>query len=99
MFPAIGDTASNSLLTIIGFAIAGMLFVIPTAGEIPVIQSMISFGLGSGPASALLLTLPAVSLPSLLMISRSFPKKVILFVACSVVFLGILSGIAGALFL
>jgi uncharacterized membrane protein YraQ (UPF0718 family) len=99
LFPAVDQTASNSLLTIIGFAIAGMLFVIPTAGEIPIIQSLMSFGLGAGPASALLLTLPAVSLPSLLMIARSFPKKVIIFVACSVVVLGILSGIAGALFL
>jgi uncharacterized membrane protein YraQ (UPF0718 family) len=99
LFPAVGETASNSVLTIIGFAIAGTLFVIPTAGEIPIIQSLMSFGLGAGPASALLLTLPAVSLPSLLMISRSFPKKVLLFVVCSVVFLGILSGMAGAWFL
>jgi uncharacterized membrane protein YraQ (UPF0718 family) len=99
LFPAVGETASNGILTIAGFAIAGMLFVIPTAGEIPIIQSLMSFGLGAGPASALLLTLPSVSLPSLLMISRSFPKKVIVFVAFSVVILGILSGIAGALFL
>ena len=99
LFPAVGETASNSLLTIIGFAIAGMLFVIPTAGEVPIIQSLMSSGLGAGPASALLLTLPAVSLPSLLMISRSFPKKVIVFVACAVVALGVLSGIAGVLFL
>ncbi|NHN34060.1 permease [Paenibacillus agricola] len=99
LFPAVGETAANSLMTIIGFSIAGMLFVIPTAGEIPIIQSLMSFGLGTGPAAALLLTLPAVSLPSLLMISRSFPKKVIIFVACAVVALGILSGIAGSIFL
>jgi uncharacterized protein len=43
----------------------------------------------------LLLTLPVVSLPSLLMIYKSFPKRVLLFVAGSVVILGILSGIAG----
>lgn len=99
LFPSVGETASNSVLIIIGFAIAGMLFVIPTAGEIPIIQTLMSFGLGAGPASALLLTLPSVSLPSLLMISRSFPRKVILFVAISVVILGILSGITGALIL
>jgi uncharacterized membrane protein YraQ (UPF0718 family) len=85
--------ARHHILLIIGFAIAGMLFVIPTAAEIPAIQSLMSFGLGTGPAAALLLTLPSVSLPSLLMISKSFPKKVILFVVVSVVGLGIISGI------
>jgi uncharacterized protein len=99
LFPAVGETAGNSILLIIGFAIAGMLFVIPTAAEIPIIQSLMTFGLGTGPAAALLLTLPSVSLPSLLMISKSFPKKVILFVTVSVVALGILSGIVGVIFL
>ncbi|AWB43999.1 hypothetical protein DCC85_07075 [Paenibacillus sp. CAA11] len=99
LFPAAGIAEGNNLLVIIGFAIAGMLFVIPTAAEIPIIQTFMSFGLGAGPAGALLLTLPAVSLPSLLMIARSYPRRVILFVASSVVVLGILSGIAGMLFL
>jgi uncharacterized protein len=99
MFPALGDTASGSILFIIGFAIVGMLFVIPTAGEIPIIQTMMSFGLGTGPAAALLLTLPSISLPSLLMIHRFFPKKVLLIVAFSVVLLGIICGLAGAIFL
>jgi uncharacterized membrane protein YraQ (UPF0718 family) len=99
LFPSVGESAANTILIIIGFAIAGMLFVIPTAGEIPIIQTLMSFGLGTGPAAALLLTLPSVSLPSLLMISKYFPKRVLLFVASSVIVLGILSGIAGAIFL
>ncbi|MFC5449238.1 permease [Paenibacillus aestuarii] len=99
LFPAMGETQVAGILLIIGFAVAGMLFVIPTAAEIPIIQTFMSFGLGTGPAAALLLTLPSVSLPSLLMVSRSFPKKVLLFVAASVVVLGILSGIIGALVL
>lgn len=99
LFPVIGESSSNSILLIIGFAIAGTLFVIPTAAEIPIIQTMMSFGLGGGPAAALLLTLPSVSLPSLLMIGRSFPKKVLLFVIVSVIVLGILSGFAGMLIL
>ncbi|MDP4161215.1 MAG: permease, partial [Bacillota bacterium] len=41
---------------------------------------------------ALLMTLPAVSLPSLLMVKRVFPAKVLLFVAGSVTLVGILSG-------
>lgn len=99
LFPAIGENASNSLLLILLFAIAGMLFVIPTAAEIPIIQTMMSFGLGTGPAAALLLTLPSVSLPSILMLRKSFPRKVLLFVIVSVIVLGTLSGIAGVLIL
>ncbi len=92
MFPVTMDTG---LLAILIFAIAGMLFVIPTAAEIPIIVSFLALGVGAGPAAALLLTLPAVSLPSLMMIRKSFSKKVILFVAISVVICGVLSGITG----
>ncbi|MBX6765365.1 MAG: hypothetical protein IRY88_17110 [Rubrobacteraceae bacterium] len=53
----------------------GTLFVIPTAGEIPIIQTMLSYGIGAGPAGALLMTLAPVSLPSIAMAWTSFPKK------------------------
>ncbi len=92
LFPAIGTAWANSLLVMIGLAIAGTLFIIPTAGEIPIVQSLMAFGLGVGPGVALLMTLPAISLPSLLMVRRVFPTKVLLFVAASVALVGILSG-------
>lgn len=95
LFPQITDEYANSLIAIIGFAIVGMLFVIPTAAEIPIIQTFMSFGLGGGPAGALLLALPSVSLPSLLLVAKSYPKKVLFFVAGSVVLLSIFSGIVG----
>jgi hypothetical protein len=81
------------------FALAGTLFVIPTAAEIPIIQGFLALGVGNGPASALLLTLPAVSLPSLLMVAKSFPRKAIAFVFVAVVVIGIVSGWTGALLL
>ena len=81
------------------FAIAGMLFVIPTAAEIPIIQSFLSLGVGAGPAGVLLVTLPAVSLPSLLLVAKAFPRKMLAFVAVSVVVLGILCGYVGELVL
>lgn len=93
LFPAIGTEWADSLLAVIGLAIAGTLFIIPTAGEVPIVQSLMAFGLGIGPGVALLMTLPAVSLPSLLMVKRVFPTKVLLFVAGAVVLIGILSGI------
>ncbi|MBL4950878.1 permease [Neobacillus sp. OS1-32] len=99
LFPHISAASANSLLAVIGFAIAGMLFVIPTAAEIPIIQTFMSFGLGGGPAGALLLALPSVSLPSLLLVAKSFPKKVLFFVAGGVIVLSIFSGVAGLFFL
>jgi uncharacterized membrane protein YraQ (UPF0718 family) len=95
LFPHIGAAAADSLLTVIIFAITGMLFVIPTAAEIPIIQTFLSFGLGGGPAAALLIALPSISLPSLIIVARSFPKKVLFFTAGSIVFLAIISGILG----
>ncbi|WP_274365180.1 permease [Paenibacillus thermotolerans] len=96
LLPAVGETASYGILTIIALSIAGMLFVIPTAAEIPIVQTMMSFGMGAGPAAALLITLPSVSLPSLLMIKKAFPARVLVFVASSVVILGVLCGIVGS---
>ncbi|WP_062105981.1 permease [Bacillus niameyensis] len=99
LFPQFSDATADSILAILILAFAGMLFVIPTAAEIPIIQTFMSIGLGSGPAAALLITLPAISLPSLLMVAKSFPKKVLLFVALSVVFLGVICGLIGKVFL
>lgn len=87
----------NSVAAILICAVIGTLFVIPTAAEIPIVQSFLAFG--TGPASALLLTLPSVSLPSLLLVSRAFPRKALLFVAGSVMVLGVLCGIVGSLWL
>ncbi len=96
LFPQLSEAQTNSILAIIIFAIAGMLFVIPTAAEIPIVQTFMSLGIiGGGPAAALLVTLPAISLPSLIMVAKSFPKKVLLFVITSVIVLGIISGFVG----
>ena len=93
LFPQLGEATGSLLLLLV--AIGGMLFVIPTAAEIPIIQTFMAYGMGGGPAAALLLTLPAVSLPSLLLVSKSFPKRVLVFVSASVVVLGVAAGIVG----
>ncbi len=54
----------NTLFWVVAMAIAGCLFVIPTAAEIPIVQTMMLAGNGFAPALALLITLPAVSVPS-----------------------------------
>ncbi|MGN7356464.1 permease [Paenibacillus sp. SAF-054] len=93
MFPV---WVSGGIAAIIVFAIVGTLFVIPTAAEIPIIQSFLTLGIGTGPAVALLVTLPAVSLPSVLIVGRAFPKKVLAFVVGGVALAGIVSGLIGA---
>jgi len=92
LFPTIGPDIGNHLQWIVAFAVAGALFVIPTAGEVPIIQAMLALGVGAGPAGALLMTLPPISLPSMAMLSRSFPPRILAMVTGAVV----LFGLAGA---
>jgi uncharacterized protein len=96
LFPKAGPELGNSILVILGLALAGTLFAIPTAGEIPIIQTMRGFGMGAGPAGALLLTLAPVSLPSLIMVSRVFHKRVLLAIGLAVLATGILGGLIAA---
>jgi uncharacterized protein len=93
MFPQIGPEIGNHILWIVAFAIAGTLFVIPTAGEVPIIQAMLALGMGVGPAGALLMTLPPVSLPSLAMVYRSFRLQTLIFVVAAVAAFGIAAGL------
>ena len=60
LFPAIGPDIGNDFQWILAFAMAGALFVIPTAGEVPIIQAMLSLGIGAGPVGALLMTLAPI---------------------------------------
>jgi uncharacterized membrane protein YraQ (UPF0718 family) len=92
LFPAAGPDVSNHLLIMVGLAVAGTLFVVPTAGEIPIIQTMLGYGVGAGPAGVLLLTLAPLSLPSLAMIGRVFPSRVVVALALLTAVLGLVAG-------
>jgi len=94
LFPHIGPEVTSHIGWIVAFAVAGMLFVIPTAGEVPIIQTMLALGVGVGPAGALLMTLPPVSVPSFAMLARSFQPRVLALVAAAVVAFGIVAGLA-----
>ncbi len=94
LFPAMTPAIGHSLWLIVGLALAGTLFVVPTAGEVPIVQTLLAFGLGAGGAGALLVTLPPVSLPSLVMVGRAVPARALAFVAGSVAVLGVLTGLA-----
>ncbi|MEO6913461.1 MAG: permease [Candidatus Baltobacteraceae bacterium] len=74
-------------------AAIGSAFVIPTAGEVPITQTLMHAGMGAGPATALLMTLPAISLPSLFIVRKVFPARLLAIVFGCVVGVGILAGI------
>ena len=92
MFPHIGPDIGEQWFWIVALAVAGMLFVIPTAGEVPIVQAMLALGMGVGPAAALLMTLPPVSLPSMAMLGRSLSWQLLLALAAAVVAFGVLAG-------
>lgn len=58
-------------------SLVGTLFVIPTAGEVPIVQMLLAHGMSVGAAVALIITLPAISLPSIFIVRKAFPAKVL----------------------
>ncbi len=93
LFPAMSPALGGSLFLMLGLAIAGTLFVIPTAGEVPIVQTLLSYGLGAGSAGALMITLPAVSLPSLVMVGRAVPARLLTRIAILVAISGVVTGL------
>lgn len=67
-----GAVGGNSLAANLFAAVGGALMYFATLTEIPILQGLQGSGMGSGPALALLLSGPAVSLPSLLVLSSVF---------------------------
>ena len=58
----------NDLLSNLVASVVGCLFYFATLTEIPILQALMESGMAEGPALALLLAGPALSLPSLLVI-------------------------------
>ncbi len=76
-------------------SVAGAFMYFATLTEVPIVQGLIGSGMGKGPALALLLAGPALSLPSMLVINSVMGfKKTFVFV-CLVC---VLSTIAGIMF-
>jgi uncharacterized protein len=65
-------------------AFVGMLWYFATLTEIPIVEMLMRLGMGKGPALALLLAGPTLSLPSILVIHRIIGAKKT-FVFCSLV--------------
>jgi uncharacterized membrane protein YraQ (UPF0718 family) len=89
-----GHTAG--VLAVVVFAVAGTLLPVPGGGEIAAVAALLAVGVSAPVAAALLITLPAVSLPSLFMVRRVFPGSALLATVASVIALGLLSAAAAA---
>ena len=74
-------------------SILGVVMYTPTLVEIPFIRELLILGMGTGPALAFLLTGPALSLPSMLGVSRVIGWKQVLNYAILMWILGIIGGL------
>ena len=89
----------NSLLANLFAAVAGAFMYFATLTEVPIIQGLIGSGMGKGPALALLLAGPALSLPNMLVIASVLGwKKTSVFVSLVVVMSTIAGVVFGSLF-
>lgn len=89
----------NSLLANFFASVAGAFMYFATLTEVPILQGLLGSGMGKGPALALLLSGPALSLPSMLVINSVLGlKKTAAFVSLVVLMSTITGLIFGALF-
>jgi len=83
----------NSLWANLFASIAGAFMYFATLTEVPILQGLMGAGMGKGPALALLLAGPALSLPNMLVIrSVMGTQKTVVFV-CLVIVMATLSGL------
>jgi hypothetical protein len=81
-----GAVGGNSLGANLFASVAGAFMYFATLTEVPILQGLLGSGMGKGPALALLLAGPALSLPSMLVIrSLMGTRKTLIYVALVVV--------------
>ena len=85
----------NSLGANFFASVVGALMYFATLTEVPILQGLIGAGMGKGPALALLLAGPALSLPNMLVIRSILGTRKTVVYTCLVV---VLSTLAGGIF-
>ncbi|UMB69494.1 permease [Mycobacterium paraterrae] len=89
--------AHHGFLVVVIAAVVGTLVVIPTAGEIAILQTMALLGVSSATLGALLVTLPAISIPGAAMVGRSFGWRAVVAAVVGMIGMGLLGAAAMAL--
>jgi hypothetical protein len=85
------------LVAVLVAAVVGTLLVIPTSGELPVIAALVAAGVSPAVPAALLIALPAISLPSMVMVGRALSWSRTVVVAGCVVVAALLSAAVASL--
>jgi uncharacterized membrane protein YraQ (UPF0718 family) len=82
----------NSFSSVLTASVIGALMYFATLTEIPILQGLMGAGMGKGPALALLLSGPALSLPSMLVIRSVIGTKKTLVYICLVIIMSVCAG-------
>jgi uncharacterized protein len=90
LFP-LGGTSGGTLVLVLALVVAGLLLPVPTGAEVAVVAGLLAAGLPVAAAAALAVTLPLLSLPSLLMVRHAFPRRLLLRLAGVTAAVGVLS--------
>ena len=93
LFPFDGAAAHWGILAVVAAALLGTLVVLPTGGEIPIVQGLAAAGVAAGVQGALLLALPAISLVSMAMVVRELGVRVTLAAAAGVAVTAVAAGV------
>jgi len=94
-----GLVGGNSIFSNFFASLAGAFMYFATLTEVPILQGLISNGMGKGPALALLLAGPALSLPNMLVIRSVIgTRKTIVYLSLVVVMATISGLIYGTIF-
>ncbi|BCA80891.1 permease [Desulfuromonas sp. AOP6] len=94
-----GLVGGNSLWANLFASVVGAFMYFATLTEVPILQGLIGAGMGKGPALALLLAGPALSLPNMLVIrSVMGTKKTVVFVGLVIIMATISGLLYGAIF-
>lgn len=91
----VGLVGGNSLLSNFFASVVGAFMYFATLTEVPIVQGLLGSGMGKGPALALLLAGPALSLPNMLVLNSIMgTKKTVVY--CSLVI--VMATITGIVF-
>lgn len=94
-----GLVGGNSVGANLFASVVGAFMYFATLTEVPILQGLLGAGMGKGPALALLLAGPALSLPNMLVIRNVMGTKKTVVYICLVVVMATISGlIYGAFF-
>ncbi len=88
-----GLVGGNSLGANLFASVVGAFMYFATLTEVPILQGLLGAGMGKGPALALLLAGPALSLPNMLVIRSVMGTKKTLIFVCLVVVMSTISGL------